>query len=192
MHKSVLAQFITGVRSLVKSPNKMFRTPIAIISFIIYAIVAYGVMETLAWMIDSVEKPAKTFPKALVTVMLLMVSLYVIMIIMCGFSTNWNQVLGKNHVDLANCEYVIISNLGYELGKGFVLSTGSALNIGSLFAHFACLTVVTGFRSGFMLFYAPIKSFVLGCGNLLPVKLTKLNDKGMPANAMWLQEVIRY
>ena len=186
MHKGVLAQPITGVRSLVKSPNKIFGTPIAIVSFVIYAIVAYGGMETSARMIDSIEKTTKTFPKALITVMLLMVNLYVIMNVMCDFSTNWNQVLGKNHVNLANCEYVIISNLGYELGSRLI--NGKCFK----YQQFICSFYRSnGCRSRFwkwirVLFYAPIKSFVLGYGDLLPAKLTKLNDKRIPVNDMWL------
>ena len=39
--------------------------------------------------------------------------------------------------------------------------------------------------------YSPVKSFVLGSDSrLLPEKITKLNDKGMPANAMWLQAIV--
>ena len=72
------------------------------------------------------------------------------------------------------------------------MSTSGAQGIGLAFAHFAGLTdVLAGIGGAFMMIYSPIKSFVLGCDtHLLPKKLTKLNDKGMPANAMWLQAVV--
>lgn len=192
MHHGVLAEGISGVNSLVKSPNYRFGSPIAIISFLVYAIFAYGGLETTAGVIDSVKKPAKTFPKALITAMLLMTILYILMIIMCGFSTNWNQILGKSNVDLANCEYVIINNLGVEIGKELGLSHAASLGIGQAFAHFTGLTdVLSGIGGAFVLIYSPIKTFVLGCDSrLLPKKLTKLSKKGMPVNAMWLQALV--
>ena len=51
--------------------------------------------------------------------------------------------------------------------------------------------VLTGLGAAFVMIYSPVKSFVLGSDSrLLPKKITKLNDKGMPANAMWLQALV--
>ena len=190
-HHGVLAQGITGVESFTTSPNSNFQSPIAIISFLVYAIFAYGGLETTSGVIDSVDKPEKTYPKALITVMILMTLFYLILITMCGISTNWHSVLGKSSVDLANCEYVLINNLGIEVGKAFGLGT-AALGIGKLFSHITALSdVLTGLGAAFVMIYSPVKSFVLGSDSrLLPKKVTKLNDKGMPANAMWLQALV--
>lgn len=191
-HHGVLAQGITGVKSFTTSPNSNFQSPIAIISFLVYAIFAYGGLETTSGVIDSVDKPEKTYPKALITVMILMTLFYLILITMCGISTNWHSVLGKSSVDLANCEYVLINNLGVEVGKAFGLSGIAALGIGKLFSHITALSdVLTGLGAAFVMIYSPVKSFVLGSDSrLLPKKVTKLNDKGMPANAMWLQALV--
>ena len=191
-HHGVLAQGITGIKSFTTSPNRNFQSPIAIISFLVYAIFAYGGLETTSGVIDSVDKPEKTYPKALITVMILMTLFYLILITMCGISTNWHSVLGKSSVDLANCEYVLINNLGIEVGKAFGLSGTAALGIGKLFSHITALSdVLTGLGAAFVMIYSPVKSFVLGSDSrLLPKKITKLNDKGMPANAMWLQALV--
>lgn len=191
-HHGVLAQGITGVESFTTSPNSNFQSPIAIISFLVYAIFAYGGLETTSGVIDSVDKPEKTYPKALITVMILMTLFYLILITMCGISTNWHSVLGKSSVDLANCEYVLINNLGIEVGKAFGLSGTAALGIGKFFSHITALSdVLTGLGAAFVMIYSPVKSFVLGSDSrLLPKKITKLNDKGMPANAMWLQALV--
>ncbi|MDM8277663.1 glutamate/gamma-aminobutyrate family transporter YjeM [Ligilactobacillus aviarius] len=190
-HHGVLAQGITGIKSFTTSPNHNFQSPIAIISFLVYAIFAYGGLETTSGVIGSVDKPEKTYPKALITVMILMTLFYLILIVMCGISTNWHSVMGKSSVDLANCEYVLINNLGIEVGKAFGLGT-AALGIGKLFSHITALSdVLTGLGAAFVMIYSPVKSFVLGSDSrLLPKKITKLNDKGMPANAMWLQALV--
>lgn len=188
-HHGVLAEGITGISSLTTSPNSNFDSPLEVISFLVYAIFAYAGLETTSGVIDSVDKPEKTYPKALITAMILMTFLYIFMIVMCGFSTNWQAILGKHNVNLANCEYVLINNLGIEVGKAFGLSTAGAVGIGKLFSHFAGLTdVLAGLGAAFVMVYSPIKSFILGSDSrLLPKKLTKINSKGMPANAMWLQ-----
>lgn len=47
MNHGQLAQPITGWQSFIISPNKDFQTPITIISFVVYAVFAYGGMETV-------------------------------------------------------------------------------------------------------------------------------------------------
>ena len=42
MNHGQLAQPITGWQSFIISPNKSFQTPITIISFVVYAVFAYG------------------------------------------------------------------------------------------------------------------------------------------------------
>lgn len=66
MNHGQLAQPITGWQSFIISPNKDFQTPITIISFVVYAVFAYGGMETVGGVIDSMKHPEKDFPKGLI------------------------------------------------------------------------------------------------------------------------------
>lgn len=131
-----LAEPLT-TQSLVHSPNPAFQSPIAVVSFIVYALFAYGGLETSAGVIDSVDKPEKTFPKALITAMIWMTALYVLNILMCGVAANWSSELSGKNVDLANVEYVLINNLGVETGKAFGLSHSASLTLGATFSRFA-------------------------------------------------------
>ena len=186
-----LAEPLTA-QSLVHSPNPAFQSPIAIVSFIVYALFAYGGLETSAGVIDSVDKPEKTFPKALITAMIWMTALYVLNILMCGVAVNWSSQLSGKNVDLANVEYVLINNLGVETGKAFGLSHSASLALGSAFSRFAGLAdVLAGISAAFLMVYSPVKSFIEGCDpKLLPKSLVKLNLHGMPERSMWLQAVI--
>ena len=65
-NKVVIGPHIHGTSSFIESPNPAFKTPIAIISFVVYAIFAYGGMENLGGVTDSMKNPAKTFPRGLV------------------------------------------------------------------------------------------------------------------------------
>ncbi len=186
-----LAEPITS-SSLVHSPNPAFQSPIAVISFIVYALFAYGGLETSAGVIDSVDKPEKTFPRALITAMIWMTALYVLNIIMCGVAANWGKLLGGKNVDLANVEYVLINNLGAETAKGLGLSHSAGLALGAGFSRFAGLAdVLSGISAAFLMVYSPIKSFIEGCDpRLLPKKLVQLNKHGMPERSMWIQAII--
>src|SRR5699024_10580740 len=191
-HHGVLAQGITGVESFTTSPNSNFQSPIAIISFLVYAIFAYGGLETTSGVIDSVDKPEKTYPKALITAMVLMTALYVVNIFMCGVAVNWNKSLGGKGVDLANVEYVLINNLGIVTGHSLGLSHSISLAIGTVFSRLAGIAdVLSGIAAAFLMVYSPIKSFIEGCDpRLLPKKMVKLNKHNMPEFSMWVQAIV--
>ncbi|WEA89192.1 glutamate/gamma-aminobutyrate family transporter YjeM [Lactobacillus gasseri] len=191
LNQGHLAEPLT-VQSLVHSPNPAFQSPIAVVSFIVYALFAYGGLETSAGVIDSVDKPEKTFPKALITAMVWMTALYVLNILMCGVAANWSSELSGKNVDLANVEYVLINNLGVETGKAFGLSHSASLTLGATFSRFAGLAdVLAGISAAFLMVYSPVKSFIEGCDpKLLPKNLVKLNKHGMPERSMWVQAVI--
>lgn len=186
-----LAEPLTAA-NLTHSPNPAFQSPIAVVSFIVYALFAYGGLETSAGVIDSVDKPEKTFPKGLIISMILMTALYVLNILMCGVAVNWNHSLSGKDVDLANVEYVLINNLGVVTGHALGLSSSAALGLGAAFSRFAGIAdVLAGISAAFLMVYSPVKSFIEGCDpKLMPKKLTKLNKHNMPEHAMWLQAVI--
>lgn len=190
MHHGVLAEPFT-VTNLVTSPNPNFMTSIAVVSFIVYALFAYGGMETMSGVIDNVDNPSKTFPRGVLMGAGIMMVLYVLVIFICGISTNWAAVLGNDNVNLANVEYVVINNLGLEIGKGLGLSLAASELLGRIFSHItAFCDVFGGIGAAFVMSYSPIKSFVGGCDSrVLPKKLTALNKHGMPAFAMWCQVI---
>lgn len=186
-----LAEPVTA-QNLVHSPNPSFQSPIAVVSFIVYALFAYGGLETTSGVIGSVDKPEKTYPKWLIIAMIMMTTLYVVNIFMCGVAVNWNKELGAKGVDLANVEYVLINNLGVVTGHSLGLSQSASLAIGSAFSHFAGIAdVLSGNAAAFLMVYSPIKLFIEGCDpRLLPKKLVELNKHGMPERSMWLQAII--
>lgn len=178
--------------TLTQSPNPAFQSPIAVISFIVYALFAYGGLETSAGVIDSVDKPEKTYPRAMAVAMVAMTALYVLNILMCGVVANWNSQLGGKNVNLANVEYVLINNMGLVLGKGLGLSHAASVTLGVTFSRFAALAdVLSGIAAAFLMVYSPIKTFMEGCDpRLLSKGLVKLNKHNMPERSMWLQAAL--
>ncbi|MTV82318.1 glutamate/gamma-aminobutyrate family transporter YjeM [Secundilactobacillus folii] len=187
-----LAESVHGLSSFVNSPNTAFQSPIAFISFVVYAVFAYAGAESLGGVTDSMEKPEKTFPRGLIISTVIITIAYSLSIFLWGISTNWHQVLGGNNVNLGNITYVLMNNLGVVLGQSLNLSAGTASLLGSLFARFAGLSMFVAYLgSFFVLVYSPLKSFILGSNpKFWPARMTKLNKHDMPSLAMWTQAVI--
>lgn len=177
--------------AFIKSPNPEFQSPIAMISFVVYAIFAYGGLETLGGVIDNIDKPEKTFPKGIAISSLLIAGSYSLMILLWGVSTNWQRDLSSSSVNLGNITYVMMQHLGTFLGQTLGLSAKASAMIGNIFIRFVGLGMLLAYVGSFFLFiYSPIKSFILGSKHLWPEKLTKLNKHGIPENAMWMQTLI--
>ncbi|MGV0167294.1 glutamate/gamma-aminobutyrate family transporter YjeM [Furfurilactobacillus sp. WILCCON 0119] len=174
------------------SPNPQFSSPIALMSFVVYAIFAYGGMETMGGVIDNVKHPAKTFPRAMLISTFLMLFIYAVGILLWGVSANWHHILGKGSTDLGNVLYVLMNNLGVTLGHAMNLSPHGATVLGNWFGR---LIGVEEFLSDtgafFVLVYAPLKAFIMGTpAKFWPKRITKLNRYQVPAFAMWTQAVI--
>lgn len=187
-----MMQPIHGLHSFVASPNPQFQSGVAVISFMVYAVFAYGGMESMGGVMDSVEKPEKTFPRALMIGMIVITVLYALMIFMWGMSTNWERVLGKENVNLGNISYALMNNVGLVLGSSLGLSHVTAVLLGNLLTRFTGLAMWLAYiGSFFVMVYSPIKSFIMGSDpRLWPAKMTKLNKHDMPAFAMWMQAIV--
>ncbi|WP_010495805.1 glutamate/gamma-aminobutyrate family transporter YjeM [Ligilactobacillus acidipiscis] len=187
-----LAQPISGISSFFRSPNPSFGSSLALISFVIYAVFAYGGMESMGGIMDDIDKPEKTFPKALTISTLIITVGYALMIFFWGISSNWKTDLGGSQVNLGNITYILMNNLGIQLGSALGLSHATGLVFGNIMTRFAGIGMFMGYLGAFfVLIYSPIKSFIIGSDSRLwPAKLTKINKHNMPANAMWLQTAI--
>ncbi|KRN95162.1 glutamate/gamma-aminobutyrate family transporter YjeM [Pediococcus stilesii] len=187
-----LAQPIHHLSDFATSPSAQFQSPIALISFIVYAIFAYGGLESIGGVTDSLDKPEKTFPKGVMIGGVVIAIGYSLAIFLWGVSANWHTVILEQKANLGNITYVMMENLGLELGKSMGMNATNAAFLGTLFSRFAGVGMLFAYvGSFFVLSYSPLKSFILGSPKeLWPKKMTELNKNGMPANSMWLQAII--
>ena len=174
-NKGVTAQPIHGISSFFESPNPAFKTPIAVISFVVYAIFAYSGMENLGGVTDSMKDPEHTVPRGLVIGSLLTIGSYVLMILMTGFTVNYDHVIARPSVNLGNVTYVVFDRLGYMMGASLGFSHGVNLILGDIFTRMIALAGLMGMLGAmFLLVYSPIKSFIMGANpKLWPARVTK-------------------
>lgn len=150
-------------RDFTTSPNPAYQTPLSILSFLTFAIFAFGGLEVLGGLVDQTENAETTFPKGLTISAIVIAVGYAIGIFACGMFTNWNDVLSLDTVNMANVAYVLMRNLGYELGMTFGMRQASAITLGlwvARFVGFSMFLALTG--AFFTLTYSPLKTLIEG------------------------------
>lgn len=185
-----LLQPFEGLESLKTPLNADYRrSPLMILSFIVYALFAYGGIEAVGGLVDQTENPKKNFPKGIVSAASVIVVGYALLIMLVGSFTNYNEILGSNHITLGNVSYVIMSNFASALGKAFGASETMQLMMAHGFARIFALTMLLALLGAmFTLVYSPLKQMIDGTpAKLWPGKMGVIAEDGMPRNAMWIQ-----
>lgn len=177
--------------ALFTSPNPAYLSPIAILSFLVYAIFAFGGIEVIGGLVDQTENPEKNFPKGVAIAAIIIAIGYSLGIFCIGIFTNFATTLGVEGVNKANVTYVIMSNLGFKIATIFGASEAVAVAVGSWVSRFIGISMfLTLLGAFFTLSFSPLKQLIEGSPKgLLPKKLTELKD-GMPVNAMWVQAIV--
>lgn len=192
LNKGSLAQPIKDMaKSFTNSPNPAYQTTISIFSFLTFAIFAYGGLEALGGLVDQTENAEKTFPKGLSIAAIVIAVGYSIGIFACGLFTNWNTVLSIEGVHMGNVAYILMQNLGFELGIAFGISPQNALTVGLWVARFTGLSMFLALSGAFFtLTYSPLKTLIQGSPKeVWPGNLAKIDD-GIPLTAMKVQAII--
>ncbi|EBI6617012.1 glutamate/gamma-aminobutyrate family transporter YjeM [Salmonella enterica] len=174
------------------SPNPGYHSGLAMLSFVVFAIFAYGGIEAVGGLVDKTEKPEKNFAKGIVFAAIVISIGYSLAIFLWGVSTNWQQILSNSAVNLGNITYILMSSLGTTLGNALNLSPDAAMTVGVWFARITGLSMFLAYTGAFFtLSYSPLKAIIQGTPKALwPAPMTTLNANGMPATAMWLQCVL--
>ena len=171
------------------SPNPGYQSGMAMLSFVVFAIFAYGGIEAVGGLVDKTDKPEKNFAKGIIIAAIVISVGYSLAIVLWGVSANWQQVLGAHSTNLGNITYVLMTSLGTTLGQALHLTPESAALTGVWFARITGLSMFLAYTGAFFtLSYSPLKAIIQGTPKALwPSVMTRLNVNGMPATAMWLQ-----
>src|SRR5699024_8877033 len=88
-----------------------------------------------------------------------------------------------------NITYVLMNNLGYELGLALHTTQSGAQSVGIWFARITGLSMFLAYTGGFFtLIYSPLKTLIqLTPQEVRPTTITKINQHGIAANARWAQ-----
>ena len=182
------------LKGFIQSPNHDYRTIIQVFSFLVFAIFAYGGIEVVSGVTDETKNPEKTFPKA-ITISAIVIALgYALGILVIGIFTDWNFVFkhfSRDSITMGNVSYVVISNMGYQMGLAFHMSPQHAMVLGEWISRFMGLSMFTSLLGAVVTgLYSPIKQLIDGTPKeLWPRFLTKTRGE-TPYNAMYVQAAI--
>lgn len=192
LNKGQFKEPITSVMSFVNSPNPAYQTTSSILSFLVFALFAYGGIEAVGGLVDQTENAEKTFPKGVLMAALIISIGYSLGIFLIGIFVNWSHSLSGNDVNMANITYVVMNNLGYSLGNAFGLSDTVAIQIGNWIARFVGLSMFLAYTGAFFtLSYAPLKQLIEGTpAKFWPGKMASIDKNDMPINAMKIQTIV--
>ena len=185
-----------NLQAFTTSPNPTFDGSVtSFIAFLVFAIFAYGGVESIAGLVDQTDKPEKNFPKGIVLSALIIAVGYSVAILSVGFFTDYNMWLPaiKNQtMNLGTVPYMLIQHLGQEVGMALHLSTGATNLLVEIFARYIGLSMLLAYMGAFFtLTYSPIKQTIVGTPQKLwPGKIGQLDKDGMPKFAMGIQFAI--
>lgn len=185
------AEAITA-HAFVSSPNKSYASMMGMASFVVFALFSYGGLEVVSGLVDQVENPIKNFPKAIKISAIVISVGYAVAILFVGFFTNWSSVLTVDNINMANVAYIVLNNLGVQIGNVLGFSQGNAIMLGNFFARFIGLSMLLALTGAFFaVIYSPIKQLIEGTPHeIWPKSWTKINKENMPVNAMWIQCIV--
>lgn len=108
------------------SPNPGYQSGMAMLSFVVFAIFAYGGIEAVGGLVDKTDKPEKNFAKGIIIAAIVISIGYSLAIVLWGVSANWQQVLGARSTNLGNITYVLMTSLGATLGEALHLTPAAS------------------------------------------------------------------
>lgn len=185
-----LAQPLESVSDFVVSPNPAYLSPISMLGFLVFAIFAYGGIEVTGGLVDQTKDAHITFPKG-VSIAAVVISIgYAIGIFTVGMFTNWSGALAGEGIHMGNVAYVIMNNLGYQLGQAFGLSEAFAVSLGNWVARYVGISMLLALTGAFFtLTYSPLKQMIEGTPKELWPEFISKTKNGIPQNAMWVQGI---
>ena len=141
-NKGELAQPVVSAASLVESPNPEYAGSLAMLAFLVYALFAYGGTEAVGGLVDETENPEKNFGKGLTIAAIIVAVGYSIGIFCVGIFTNWSETLSAATVHKGNASYVIMNNLGYQIGAAFGASQSVCIQMGDWAARIMGISIL--------------------------------------------------
>ncbi|MFD1317382.1 glutamate/gamma-aminobutyrate family transporter YjeM [Loigolactobacillus zhaoyuanensis] len=183
-----------SVKAFFVSPNTDFSSMIAVFSFLVFAIFAYGGLEVVGGLVDETENAAVTFPRGITISAIIIAVGYAIGIFIMGAFTNWNFAFtkfGSAEVTLGNVAYIAMNNMGYQIGHALSLSEAASIQVGQWISRYMGLSMFLALSGAFFtLIFSPLKQLIEGTPKAIwPKKMTVIKN-GVPINAMKVQAAI--
>ncbi|MFD2308219.1 amino acid permease [Enterococcus termitis] len=180
---------LTASFSAGKSPSASSQTLTEQLSFLIFAITAFGGLDTIASLVDKTGEQKSRFPKLLIFSSILVVLCYFLGILLWSGGNNLAALKANDTIHLGNLMYELMEHLGYSVGQSLSLNTTHSQLLAQLFTRFTALTLLLSYISLLStISYLPIRTLVEGTPeHYWHPRLKQKNKYDMPTNALLIQ-----
>ncbi|MGX7264853.1 amino acid permease [Enterococcus crotali] len=172
--------------------NASGQTVIEQFAFLIFAITAFGGLDTIASLVDKTGKQKTRFPKLLIISSILVVICYFFGILLWSGSTDLTTLKENGSIHLGNLMYELMENLGVSVGRSLALPPLQTQWLAQLFIRFTALTLLLSYISLLStIFYLPIRTLVEGTPkHYWHPRLKQKNKYDMPIYALLIQGIL--
>ncbi|MGX7151145.1 amino acid permease [Enterococcus ureasiticus] len=184
----ILPNLATSFKGI-QTDSSSGQTLIEQLSFLIFAITAFGGLDTIASLVDKTGKQKKQFPRLLIYSSFLVVLCYFLGILLWSGGIDLNSLKANNTVHLGNLMYELMEKLGHALGHALSFSSPHSQILAQLFTRFTALTLLLSYISLLStIFYLPIRTLVEGTPkHYWHPRLKQKNKHDMPIYALLIQ-----
>ena len=171
--------------------NIDFQGIVPMLSFFTLTILAFGGIETVISFVSQVEGSIGKIFKWFIGSILVIPLLYIIGIFAVAAVVDWNSVLANSEVNSGNFIYIVIKNLGYELGKALGFRKSTCLQVGMFLMRYVGVSMFISLSAAMVIFsYAPLKQLIEGTPRQIWPKSFVRYQRGTPISAMAFQTVV--
>lgn len=157
--------------------------------FFIFAITAFGGLDTVASLADKTKESRKKFPQAVIFSAGIIALLYILGIILWSGTNDITALRQTNQMHLGNLMYGLTGSLAKSLAQAFGFNYWQTNLLYQFYIRYTAFTLLTAYLGLLSsITYGPLKSLITGTPKeIWPKSFIKLNHKQMPDNALWLQ-----
>lgn len=184
-------QMPVTAHNFLHSPNPDYLSGMQVLSFVVYAIFAYGGIEVIGGLVDETEDAHKTFPKGVTIAAIVIAIGYSLGLLMFGIFTNWDFAFtnfAKEKVTLGNVSYIAMNQMGYQMGLAFGKTPEVARFWGLVVSRYMGISMFCALSGAFFtLIFSPLKQLIGATPKELWPASWTVQKNGMYVNAMKYQ-----
>lgn len=157
--------------------------------FFIFAITAFGGLDTVASLADRTPDSRRRFPKGVIISACLIVALYFGGILLWSGANDLTVLRQTDQAHLGNLMYGLMGSLADHTSAVLGLSSEAGHLLQQVYLRYTAFTLLIAYLGLLSsISYGPLKSLLQGTPkDLWPRQLVKLNRQQMPQKALWLQ-----
>lgn len=159
--------------------------------FFIFAITAFGGLDTVASLADRTKDSRRRFPRGVVFSTGLIVVLYFGAITLWSGANDLTVLRSTDQTHLGNLMYGLMGSLAKSTASALGLSAAAATAFYQVYVRYTAFTLMVAYIGLLSsISFGPLKSLLQGTPqHLWPNRLVYLNQHKMPSRALWLQTI---